>query len=188
VTLPNQDAENVGGLQFLNYVLLRLFANRGLYYTAALGGLVNSTATVAELSRSLSGEAGSMAITLVLLTSVAMFLRNLLILAIFAPAAVPIAVWPILAMAAGAEVLRNTQDVKTYHRSCPLIMQSSDLVCLMTYAVEANLLRGKAQKNGPPMIWRLHLPQGRKNNKYGDRRNQFDGRSIPADRMLDTHT
>lgn len=88
----------VAGLGFLNYVLLRLFANRGLYYTAALGGLVNSTATVAELSRLLTGEASGMAVALVLITSVAMFLRNLLILAIFAPAAVPIAAPPILVM------------------------------------------------------------------------------------------
>jgi uncharacterized membrane protein (DUF4010 family) len=88
----------VAGLGFLNYVLLRLFASRGLYYTAALGGLVNSTATVAELSRLLTGDASVMTIALVLITSVAMFLRNLLILAIFAPAAVPIAAPPILAM------------------------------------------------------------------------------------------
>jgi uncharacterized membrane protein (DUF4010 family) len=92
----------VAGLGFLNYVLLRLFANRGLYYTAALGGLVNSTATVAELSGMLTGEARGMAVALVLITSVAMFLRNLLILALFAPAAVPIAAYPILAMTAFA--------------------------------------------------------------------------------------
>jgi len=92
----------VAGLGFLNYVLLRLFANRGLYYTAALGGLVNSTATVAELSRLLTGEARGMTIALVLITSVAMFLRNLMILAIFAPGAVPIAAPPILAMTAFA--------------------------------------------------------------------------------------
>lgn len=88
----------VAGLGFLNYLLLRLYANRGLYYTAALGGLVNSTATVAELAHLLTGEASGMAVALVLITSVAMFLRNLLILAIFAPAAVPIAAPPILAM------------------------------------------------------------------------------------------
>src|SRR5580704_11191333 len=88
----------VAGLGFLNYVLLRLFANRGLYYTAGLGGLVNSTATVAEMSRLLTGEATGMAVALVLITSVAMFLRNLLILAIFAPAAAPIAAAPILPM------------------------------------------------------------------------------------------
>ncbi len=88
----------VAGLGFLNYVLLRLYSNRGLYYTAALGGLVNSTATVAELSRLLTGGASGMAVALVLITSVAMFLRNLLILAIFAPVAAPIAAPPILAM------------------------------------------------------------------------------------------
>jgi uncharacterized membrane protein (DUF4010 family) len=92
----------VAGLGFLNYVLLRLYASRGLYYTAALGGLVNSTATVAELSRQFTGGTSGMAVALVLITSVAMFLRNLLILAIFAPAAVPIAAWPILAMTACA--------------------------------------------------------------------------------------
>jgi hypothetical protein len=41
----------VAGLGFANYVLLRIFSDRGLYYTAVLGGLVNSTATAAELSR-----------------------------------------------------------------------------------------------------------------------------------------
>ena len=87
----------VAGLGFANYVLLRIFSSRGLYYTAVLGGLVNSTATVAELSRIvLSGEsdASGTVVALVLLTSVAMFVRNLVILAIFAPAAVSIALGP----------------------------------------------------------------------------------------------
>lgn len=35
---------------FVNYVLLRVYSSKGLYYGAILGGLVNSTATVAELS------------------------------------------------------------------------------------------------------------------------------------------
>jgi uncharacterized membrane protein (DUF4010 family) len=95
----------VAGLGFANYVLLRIFSNRGLYYTAVLGGLVNSTATAAELSRTvLSGEsdASGTLVALILLTSVAMFMRNLVILAIFAPAAVSVAIWPLLAMTAGA--------------------------------------------------------------------------------------
>jgi uncharacterized membrane protein (DUF4010 family) len=46
----------VAGLGFSTYVLLRVFSNRGLYYTAVLGGLVNSTATVAELSRTFSSD------------------------------------------------------------------------------------------------------------------------------------
>ena len=78
----------VAGLGFANYVLLRIFSNRGLYYTAILGGLVNSTATVAELARTVSAatETTNTLVALVLLTSIAMFVRNLVILAIFAPA------------------------------------------------------------------------------------------------------
>jgi hypothetical protein len=119
----------VAGLGFLNYVLLRLFANRGLYYTAGLGGLVNSTATVAELSRLLTGEASSMAVALVLITSVAMFLRNLLILAIFVPAAVPIATAPILAMTVIAAFFawrrreRGTDQVNPLHVSSPVSLK-----------------------------------------------------------------
>jgi uncharacterized membrane protein (DUF4010 family) len=94
----------VAGLGFANYVLLRFFSHRGLYYTAILGGLVNSTATVAELSRTvLSGEAeeSSTVVALVLLTSIAMFVRNLVILAIFSPSSVSITIWPLLARSSG---------------------------------------------------------------------------------------
>jgi hypothetical protein len=94
----------VAGLGFANYVLLRIYSNRGLYYTAVLGGLVNSTATAAELARTVSpkSEGSNTLVALVLLTSVAMFVRNLVILAIFAPVSVSIAAWPLLAMIAGA--------------------------------------------------------------------------------------
>jgi uncharacterized membrane protein (DUF4010 family) len=46
----------VAAIGFLNYVLLRLYARRGLYYAAMLGGLVNSTATIAELATWINGE------------------------------------------------------------------------------------------------------------------------------------
>ena len=95
----------IAGLGFANYVLLRLFSRRGLYFTAVLGGLVNSTATVAELSQTVltrKSLEGSTIVALVLLTSIAMFVRNLAILAIFAPTSVWIAIWPLLAMTGGA--------------------------------------------------------------------------------------
>jgi uncharacterized membrane protein (DUF4010 family) len=38
-------------LGFLNYVLFRAYGSKGIYLTAILGGLVNSTATAAELNR-----------------------------------------------------------------------------------------------------------------------------------------
>ena len=80
----------IAGLGFGNYWLLRLYSARGAYYAAFLGGLVNSTATAAELTAQLGRSAANatLALALLLLTNVAMFARNLTILAIFAPLAV----------------------------------------------------------------------------------------------------
>jgi uncharacterized membrane protein (DUF4010 family) len=87
-------------LGFLNYVLLRVYGSKGVYVTAMLGGLVNSTATAAELASTLSGsELVGLVVPSILLTSVFMFLRNLLILAIFARGAVRAAALPLVAMA-----------------------------------------------------------------------------------------
>lgn len=92
-------------LGFVNYVLLKLYGSRGLYYSAVLGGMVNSTATIAELSGSLAGPgADNMALSVVInfLTIVAMFVRNLLIVAIFARAAAVSALVPLTVMALAA--------------------------------------------------------------------------------------
>ena len=90
-------------LGFVNYVLLRVYGSKGIYVTAIFGGLVNSTAAVAELSSTLSAMAlTSLTVPVVLLTSVAMFLRNIVILAIFAPTAIRTAALPLLAMTAVA--------------------------------------------------------------------------------------
>jgi uncharacterized membrane protein (DUF4010 family) len=89
----------IAGLGFLNYVLLRIYGSRGIYLTAILGGLVNSTATAAELTSTLSGsDLVGLTVPVILLTSVSMFFRNLLILAIFARGAVKVAALPLLAM------------------------------------------------------------------------------------------
>jgi uncharacterized membrane protein (DUF4010 family) len=91
----------VAGIGFVNYVLLRLYSQRGLIYSAILGGLVNSTATAAELATwiGLPGPEGvHMSVTVVLLTTLAMFVRNLLILAIFSPASAAKALAPLAAM------------------------------------------------------------------------------------------
>jgi len=93
----------IASLGFLNYVLLRVYGSRGIYLTAILGGLVNSTASAAELASTLSTTGlTSLTIPVLLLTSISMFVRNVLILAIFAPAAVRTAALPLLAMAAVA--------------------------------------------------------------------------------------
>ena len=92
----------IASIGFLNYVLLRLYSTRGLYYTAIFGGLVNSTAAIAQLSRTLAvagPSARPMAITVNLLTIVSMFVRNLALLLIFSPPAGFIATLPIAVMA-----------------------------------------------------------------------------------------
>jgi uncharacterized membrane protein (DUF4010 family) len=122
----------VAGLGFANYVLLRIFSNRGLYYTAVLGGLVNSTATAAELSRTVPSDEtdeNNTIVALLLLTSVAMFVRNLVILAIFAPASLSIAIWPLLAMTAGAVIFawkerkRGTEPVRSLRLDSPVSLR-----------------------------------------------------------------
>jgi uncharacterized membrane protein (DUF4010 family) len=86
-------------LGFLNYVLLRVYGSKGIYLTAMFGGLVNSTATVAELVSTLSGsDLVGLTVPVVLLTSVSMFIRNFIILAIFAPDAIRTAASPLVAM------------------------------------------------------------------------------------------
>jgi uncharacterized membrane protein (DUF4010 family) len=95
----------IAALGFVNYVLLKIYSSRGLYYSALLGGLVNSTATIAELAGFLKNQGESvesLAIVIDLLTVVAMFLRNLLILAIFARGAVRNAALPLATMSLAA--------------------------------------------------------------------------------------
>jgi uncharacterized membrane protein (DUF4010 family) len=95
----------IAAIGFVNYVLLRLYGGRGLLYTAVLGGLVNSTATVAELSvwlRDPSPEIERASISLNFVTLAAMFVRNLALLAVFAPKAVAVALVPIAVMSGGA--------------------------------------------------------------------------------------
>src|SRR5271156_2714189 len=89
----------IAGIGFVNYVLLRIYSTRGLYFGAVFGGLVNSSATVAELGTRLK-ETGmvSRTATLCLLTTIAMFARNLILATIFSPASLSATLVPLLAM------------------------------------------------------------------------------------------
>jgi len=98
----------ISAIGFVNYILLRLLSARGLYYSAIFGGLINSTAAIAELSTLLRGagaDAARMAIAVNSLTVISMFVRNLVLLAIFDHAAGWIALWPILAMAVASAAI-----------------------------------------------------------------------------------
>jgi uncharacterized membrane protein (DUF4010 family) len=121
----------IAGLGFVNYVLLRIYGARGLLYTAIFGGLVNSTAAVAELSNTMRETEGldGRVVALSLISVMAMFIRNLAVLAVFSPTAGLIAAWPIAAMAVftAAFALRRTEhpgltpSVKT---SSPIAIRS----------------------------------------------------------------
>jgi uncharacterized membrane protein (DUF4010 family) len=89
----------IAGIGFVNYVLLRIYSTRGLYLGALFGGLVNSSATVAELGTRLK-ETGmvSRTATLCLLTTIAMFARNLILATIFSPRSLSGTLVPLLAM------------------------------------------------------------------------------------------
>jgi uncharacterized membrane protein (DUF4010 family) len=100
----------IAGIGFVNYVFLRVFSTSGLYLGAVFGGLVNSSATVAEMSSRVqtSGLSSKMT-TLCMLTTIAMFARNLIIAALFSPASLSSTLIPLLAMSivAGLFVLRD---------------------------------------------------------------------------------
>jgi uncharacterized membrane protein (DUF4010 family) len=122
----------LAGIGFANCVLLRRYGTRGFYYTALLGGLVNSTATVAELCPLLAevGEGVTgMGIAAVLLTSIVMFARNLAIVAIFAVSAITTAFWPLGCMGAFAGIVawlghrRNTRRPLKLKMSSPLSLR-----------------------------------------------------------------
>jgi uncharacterized membrane protein (DUF4010 family) len=89
----------IAGIGFVNYVFLRIYSTRGLYLGALFGGLVNSSATVAELAAR-AQEAGMVdrTTTLCLLTTVAMFARNLILATLFSPRSLSATLVPLLAM------------------------------------------------------------------------------------------
>ena len=94
----------IAGIGFVNYVLLKIYGEEGLYISGFLGGFVNSSAAAVELAKPL-GEgrtASGVAVAALLLTIVAMFARNLIILALFSPSSVLSAAGPLVAMAAVA--------------------------------------------------------------------------------------
>ena len=95
----------VAAIGFMNYVLLRLYSRRGLFYAAVLGGLVNSTATIAELAPWVGRDGAdplALGVTLSMLTVLAMFVRNFVILGIFSEPAARIAALPLLLMGLSA--------------------------------------------------------------------------------------
>jgi len=107
----------IAGIAFVNYVLLRLYGSRGLHWTAVLGGLVNNRAAVAELMNVVTGV---QIVGVVLLATLAMFIRNLAILALFAPQSIFTAIGPLFAMALVSMLLLTGQKGEEVGRELAL--------------------------------------------------------------------
>ncbi len=92
----------LAGISFVNYVLLKAYSTKGLYYSALLGGAVNSSAAVTEVTAAMMLPDGSTAahtIPILLMTTISMFIRNLVLLALFERESIPMALAPLLGMA-----------------------------------------------------------------------------------------
>lgn len=95
----------IGALGFGNYLLFKIYGARAVELTGFLGGLVNSTATVAELAtrtRSSHGTLSGFTYSGIVLATAAMLLRNAVILGILAPFALLAAAIPLGLMFLGA--------------------------------------------------------------------------------------
>lgn len=88
----------ISSIGFANYILLKLYGARGITFTGFFGGLVNSTATAMEMAqKARDGDPAieEFAFRGVMWAKTAAFLRNAVILGIFAPSALPGGILPI---------------------------------------------------------------------------------------------
>ena len=107
----------VAALGFTNYVLLKLYGARGIEFTGFLGGLVNSTVTVAELTeraRNNNGNFTNIAYRGVILATTAMLVRNAVILGLLAPFALMNAIFALALMIAGASIAITWRRTDTH--------------------------------------------------------------------------
>ena len=97
----------VSGIGFVNYVMLRRYEAKGIAVTGFFGGLVNSTAVVAELTRRFSGGSTLRAVAVgsILLANAAMALRNAIIVVPFVPDAALLVAVPLGAMTVAGVLL-----------------------------------------------------------------------------------
>lgn len=143
----------ISGIGFGNYVLLRRYGTRGIAYVGFLGGLVNSTATVAELAASVRREGGpppDYAFPGIMLAKTAMYLRNGIILGLFAPEALPVGLLPVGLMLAVSVTLavrglrRASAQPPEVHLQSPFSLRAALEFGL--YFLVLTVLAGAAQR------------------------------------------
>ncbi len=91
----------VSGIGFINYILVRKYEGRGLAFTGFFGGLVNSTAVIAEMAKRATEQTSmhQLAVGAILLANASMAVRNAVIAISFIPEAAFIVGLPLGAIA-----------------------------------------------------------------------------------------
>jgi uncharacterized membrane protein (DUF4010 family) len=116
----------ISAIAFANYILLRIYGTRGIRWTGLLGGLVNSTATVAELASRARGDPARLSVFALLgmlTANTAMLIRNGLILGIFARQALAYG-WLSVAFMLLASIIVTAQIRVKDAETAPLHIQS----------------------------------------------------------------
>lgn len=104
----------IAGIGFLNYIFLKVYSAKGLYIGAVFGGLVNSTATIAEMTTRVNETGTPYRITMLSsIINISMFTRNMLLAAIFVPLSLTATLLPLMAMSCIAG-LWIWKDYKTF--------------------------------------------------------------------------
>lgn len=116
----------ISSIGFGNYILLKLYGAKGITFTGFFGGLVNSTATAMELAQKAKESAGmeEYAFRGIMWAKVAAFLRNGLILALFAPSALPGGILPVGLMLVVALFFALRAARKSDEKPPELVLQS----------------------------------------------------------------
>lgn len=116
----------ISSIGFGNYILLKLYGAKGITFTGFFGGLVNSTATAMELAQKAREGDGMEAYAFrgIMWAKVAAFLRNGLILAIFAPSALPGGILPVGLMLAVGLFFALRDSKRSNVKPPELVLQS----------------------------------------------------------------
>jgi len=105
----------ISAIAFTNYVLLRIYGTRGIRWAGLLGGLVNSTATVAELASRARTDPDRLSLFALLgmaTANTAMLLRNGFILGVFDPFALSYGWLSVVLMVATSAVIMYRVHVR----------------------------------------------------------------------------
>lgn len=102
----------ISAIGFVNYILVKKYQEKGYAVTGFFGGLVNSTAVVAEMSKRARNQEGlvGVAVGSILLANAAMAVRNAVIVAVFIPDAAFVIAAPLGAIAVVGVGLAVTQN------------------------------------------------------------------------------